>query len=161
MKKLLIASLLLLSTYSQAQDVRFTASAFTDPIATAKDGFNIGAAIEYQMSISYFKVQVFSFPDLKGTDYFHLQATVIGFNYHNMWKDLRIYGGGKIGAIYRGANPHPTYGGEMGLEWYPQGSGNGFYVGVEGSLDWREDFKFSDAEAAFQHNGAIKVGYSF
>jgi len=154
---------LLFTTLAKAQDVRFKAFTFTDPVATSTDGFNIGLGIEYQMSVVYFKAQTFVFPDLRGYTYTELTGVPLGFNYHDRFRNLRAFAGLKLGVILRGGAPNPTYGGETGIELYPYGESNGFSVGIMLSYDRRTDSKVHDTsiEPYFRGSGFITLGYSF
>lgn len=161
---LVIILMLLMAWAAKAQDKRFTASIFSDPVAIYKDGFNVGAAIEYQMTVTYFKAQVFAFPDLRGVSYYHLQGTVLGLNHHTYRDEFRLYGGGKLGLIQRrdgNSYTYPTFGFEAGIEWYPSKDENGFYIGIEVSADWRQDFMYWGTDPVFRGNGAGKIGFSF
>src|SRR5210317_915932 len=106
---------------ANAQDKRFTAFGYTeladkDTHTNAFDyGFNLGAGIEYQMTLMYFKAEVFWFPGLNNIDYFDYKGT-LGFNKHFGFNDtFRAYTGFKIGLIQRDWQcNHPMYGGELG-----------------------------------------------
>jgi len=154
MKLMIIFSLVILSISINAQDKRFTSYAYTEPMAY-DDGFNIGLAIEYQMTIMYFKVQTFIFPDLNGISYFDLQGTILGFNYH--YNDYRLFLGGKTGIIKRDKYIYPVVGVEFGLERYF----NSFYIGGQGSWDFRMDDKYWNAKATgyWRYNAGIKIGF--
>lgn len=155
--------IIVVTTLSKAQDVRFKAFTFTDPIATTKDGFNIGLGIEYQMSVVYFKAQTFVFPDLRGYTYTELTGTPLGFNYHDRFRNFRAYTGLKLGVILRDGGTHPTYGGEVGVEYYPNGESQGFNFGIMLSRDRRTDGRVHDIsiEPYFRNSGFITLGYSF
>lgn len=163
MKTTILMLTILLTLGVKAQDKRFTAFVMTDPIATTKDGFNLGIGIEYQMTIFYFKARAFSFPELRGASYFDLYGA-IGLNYHNRWNEIRIFGGVKGGNIWRdGKTPYPSYGVEAGFEYYPNGSDSGIYFGLQGSYIFRTDDKFWNSQATgyWRENGFVKIGYAF
>jgi hypothetical protein len=166
MKKFLFL-ILLLSCSVKAQDVRFTASIYAEPqhystqLYKKADGFNIGAQIEYQMTLTYFDAEVFFFPDLNGIDYFHAQATLLGFNFHDRYKKTRVYLGLiKIGVATRNFDgPHPMVGVDLGIEQYF----GDFYVGLQTGWDYRTDNKYySNADKGFiRNNSGIRLGYVF
>ena len=162
--KTIVLILLILTSvlYATAQDKRFAAYTYTDPVATKKDGFNIGFGIEYQMSIMYFKAQTFVFPDLRGKDYLDYTGTV-GFNYHNFWNNIRLFTGLKLGSIIRDNAPNATWGFEIGFEFYPNATENGIYYGVQFSKDRRTDNTVWEAHAEpyWRDTGVVKVGYAF
>lgn len=146
--------LLLLTAILKAQDKRFTLSTYTDPVATYKDGFNLGAAIEYQMHVTYFKAQTFVFPELRGNKYIETTGS-IGVNQHHYFDEWRTYQGFKLGLIHREAT-HPTIGFELGIEKYF----NGFYIGGGWSYDYRTDGKEQepDIKNYWRLSGLIKIG---
>ncbi|WP_156133225.1 hypothetical protein [Lacinutrix sp. Hel_I_90] len=150
---LLTIAILLSSYYAIAQDKRFTIAMYADPVATTKNGFNIGASIDYQMQLMYFKAQVFTFPNLNGTNYTEFTGTPLGFNYHSKFDDLRIYSGLKLGVIYRDG-PNPTYGVEAGIEYYFRD----FFIGLMVSRDRRTDSIIWKTEPYWRNSGFIKIG---
>lgn len=161
MKKVILFLTLLVSFSMQSQDVRFTVSLQTEPVAY-KDGLNFGIATEWQGTTNYFRVRSFVFPGLNGTDYIDLQGTVLGFNIHDKWNSSRVYGGAKVGGIWRGGYGYPTFGFEVGLEYYPlETQKGGIFVGIEWSEDWREDFMYSGGDPDFKGNGIVRIGVTF
>lgn len=166
MKKVLFL-ILLLSFSVQAQDVRFTASLYSEPqhyisaFTRHDDGFNIGAQIEYQMTLTYVNAEIFLFPDLNGLDYAHFQATLLGFNFHDRDYNTRIHLGViKLGMVTRNFDGwHPMVGVDLGIEQY---FGN-FYIGLETGWDYRTDNKYwSSADKGFiRNNSGIRLGYVF
>jgi hypothetical protein len=159
MKKLLVTIPLMLMTFMGiSQNDRFTFAVNTEPYAY-DDGFNIGASIEYQMELMYFKAQAFAFPGLNGKGYFDWEGTLLGFNLRNRFDTDRIYAGFKVGLIYR-EGPHPKAGLEVGYEHYFR---NGFYIGMEPSYDYRTDGRVweTDADNYWRLNNKIKFGYSW
>ncbi len=163
MKKILLL-ILITTSYLSAQDVRFSANIYTQPqhyskaIWSKANGFNIGAGIEYQMSLMYFDVDFYLFPNLNNVSYTHIQSTVFGINYHNRFRDVRIkLGIFKPGLIKRGKFTYPMAGSDFGVEYYFKRS---FYVGIEVSGDWRTDDKYWSPEAKgyYQVSSGIKIG---
>ena len=145
-----------------AQDVRFTASIYSEPqhfsteLWEEADGFNIGLGIEYQMTITYFDIDMYMFPNLNGADYFEIQGTLLGFNHHSRFRDWRF----KLGLIKPGFNKrdnqtYPMIGSDVGIEYYF----NTFYVGAEVSGNYREDNKYWGVDEGFYRvNAGIKIG---
>ena len=163
MKKLIIIAIALLGLVANAQDKRFSVFTYADPVATHKDGFNIGFGVDYQMTRMYFKAQVFVFPDLRGKTYTEITGTPLGFNLHDKFNHWRIYGGLKLGAIIRDRGPFPTYGFESGIEYYFNGSSDGLFVGIVASIDRRTDGRVwdIDIEPYWRNSGFIKFGFTF
>ena len=160
---ILSLTFLMASLYKcNAQDKRFAIFGYTDPVATYKDGFNIGGGIEYQMTIVYFKAQAFVFPDLRGKKYIELTGTPLGFNQHFLNDSFRAYQGLKLGVIIRDCI-HPTVGLEAGLEYYFNSYNNGLYLGGGWSYDNRQDGQEEDAdlEPYWRLSGLFKVGFTF
>lgn len=163
MKKYIIILLMfLMALLANAQDKRFAFYSYTDPVATYKDGFNIGFGIEYQMTVSYFKAQAFVFPDLRGKKYIEITGTPLGFNQHFGMDSFRTYQGLKLGFISREAW-HPTVGLEAGLDFYFNGYNDGFCIGGGFSYDLRTDGKEEDHDIKdyWRLSGLIKVGFTF
>lgn len=156
--------MLITTSYLSAQDVRFSANIYAEPqhytpeLWDKADGFNIGAGIEYQMTVVYFDADVFFFPDLNGVSYFHAQGTVLGFNSHSKWREWRFKAGViKPGLIRRSEFTYPMIGSDIGIEYYFD---NGVYIGWELSGDWRTDDKYwsSTATGYYQISSGIKLG---
>ena len=160
---ILSLTFLMASLYKcNAQDKRFAIFGYTDPVATYKDGFNIGGGIEYQMTIMYFKAQAFVFPNLRGKKYIELTGTPLGFNQHLAMDRLRLYEGFKVGVIKRDV-VHPTVGLEAGIEYYFNAYNDGFYVGLGNSYDYRVDGQEEDPDIKdyWRFSGLFKVGFTF
>lgn len=158
MKKFLVLLMMFLMAYcANAQDKRFTAFIYTDGVATIKDGFNIGAGVDYQMTQMYFKSQVFVFPDLRGKKYIDFGGSV-GFNQHFGRDTWRTYQGFKVALIYRD-DIHPSPGFEIGIDKYFKG----FYIGGGWSYDLRTDGKEEDPDIKdyWRLSGLLKVGITF
>lgn len=163
MKKYIILLIMFLMAFlAKAQDKRFTFFTYTDPVATYHDGFNLGAAVEYQMTIVYFKAQAFVFPNLRGKKYIEITGTPIGFNQHFAMDRFRLYQGFKVGVIKRDAT-HPTIGFEAGVEYYFNAYNDGFYIGLGNSYDYRTDGKEEEADIKdyWRLSGLVKIGITF
>lgn len=148
-----------LNIIAQDREYPFSVFAYTEPGAF-EDGFNIGAGIDYQMNVVYFKAETFIFPDLNGITYKDLTATV-GLNWHvGRWDIVRLYGGGKIGFIFRGGMTYPTAGPEFGIDVNITDS---FYVGTGGSYMVRQDWMLweTNGEDYWRFNGYFKIGFRF
>lgn len=162
MKKAITTLLILLAiaiSYSQ-QDLekKFTGYVLTEPGAY-KDGANIGFGVEYQMSTFYFSVSSFVFPNLNGYTYIDLKATIFGLNKH--FDNHRIYVGGMVGTIYRGARPYPTFGSDFGYDYtFPNSN---LFVGIGGNYLYRSDFEFWEENVAnyWKLSGFGKIGIRF
>lgn len=157
---LTIAFMFLVVMCSKAQDVRTTIGIYSDPVATDKDGFNIGATLDYQRTVMYLKVNLFYFPNLRGLDYLEVSATLLGFNAHlGYFNTHRIHGGFKTGGVFRETTgaPHPMMGFESGYEWYIT---DDFFIGLLASYEYRTDNKVwqANAEPFWRKNGYIKIG---
>lgn len=116
MKKLLF--ILLFPLIMGAQDNNL--AIITSPGAY-DDGFNIGVQYTYfPASVVYTGVELFYFPDLNDITYTHLMGR---FGLHKEWgnynKKLRLYGGFRIGKIFReGYNgPYVSLGQELGIQF--------------------------------------------
>ncbi|MDO5980784.1 hypothetical protein [Flavivirga spongiicola] len=161
MEKIIIVIIMFIaSTVLQAQDKRYTVFGSIDPGATYKDGFNIGVGVEYQMTYTYVKTQLFAFPDLRGKDYFEWTSVPFtSINLHSLFDEWRYYSGFKIGLIKREA-VHPTIGFEAGIDRYFD---NGFYIGVTSSEDLRTDGKEwePDIENYWRLSTFFKIGVAF
>lgn len=165
MKKLLKLLILTITITAQTQNRdRFTIGVFTEPLAdkyTSTDkldyAFNIGGRIEYQMNFLYFQAETFYFPELNGIDYFDYDGGV-GLNFRNKFDDVRIYGGIKLGAIYRQGWGNPKWGFEVGADYYFY---NNIFVGFQLGADRRTDGRVweNDAKSYWSDNLKIKLGY--
>jgi hypothetical protein len=155
MKKLSLLLMLIITSYLSAQDVRFAANIYTEPQLYSSDGFNIGVGIEYQMTVTYFDVNAFVYPDLNGFTYSHIQGTILGFNHHTRFQDWRFkLGVIKPGIIRRDGHPHPMIGSDIGIEYYA----NQFYIGGQVSGDYRTDNKIWGEDKGFYR---VSVGVKF
>ena len=160
MKKLIygLIALICFSGFAQDREQKFAFSLFSDPVATFKDGANIGVSQEYQMNVMYFKAQMFLFPNLRGKTLVEMTAVPLGFNYHQKFDDWRVYGGLKLGAIFRDKTAYGTYGGEMGLDIK---IGQNAYIGGVLTYDWREDGRFWNVDPYWRGSGFIRYGWKW
>jgi hypothetical protein len=163
MKKIVTILLIAFSLSVSAQDrsKKFSIFTYSDPVATASDGFNIGVGIDYRMDYMYFDAQVFVFPNLRGKTLQELSFTVLGFNIHDKWDEWRLFIGSKIGIIHRDSANHPTVGLEGGVEWViPR---TDLYIGIMGSYDYRTDGIVweADAQNYWRESGFGKIGLRF
>ena len=140
MNKLRIFLLLIITINCYSQDVRFNTSIMTDPSATIKDGFNIGTSIEYQMTYTYTKVELFVFPKLRGMNYVQLYCTPFtALNFHLLDNHLRVFVGFKVGFLMRENSVYPSIAFESGLEYYFT---NNIYIGLQSEYNYRNDISF-------------------
>lgn len=137
----------------------FSVTLFVDPVATDKDGFNIGASVDFQMKYVYFKAQTFYFPKLRGVDYLEVSGVPLGFNVFSKHNEYRIYTGLKLGFLHR-EQWHAIAGLEGGVDI---NINKNFFIGFMLSYDYREDNKIWDARAEpyWRLNGIAKLGYRF
>ena len=156
MKKLLTTLAILATITTFSQDKRFTFGIYTEPNAIVKDGFNIGAEIEYQMHLMYFKAGVYTFPNLNNVGYTQLYGVPLGFNFHSKFDEWRYFAGLQLGVNYREGNPNPIAGPETGIERY---FGN-FFIGLQGNYLRRSDAEFYGGND-WVFNGQVKVGVSW
>ena len=152
-----IILILLLTSFSWAQEDRFTISNYTEPHHYFNDGFNWGFAIEYQMpELFYFKAQTILFPDLNGIDYYDFSG-VVGLHNRSAFHNWRHYGGVGLGAINRQGWGHPKFTVEAGIEYY---FGSGLYLGYMAFFDYRTDGRAweTDAQDYWCFNNGLKFG---
>lgn len=152
---------MLFSMVISAQDIRNTVYAYSDPVATYKDGFNIGFGFDYQREHSYNTVSLFLFPDLRGLNYTELTASH-GVNIHlGYFNNHRFYGGLKAGGVWRetGKAPYGIIGFNGGYEYH---FNNGFFIGGMLGYDFRSDGKIWSAKDSgyWRKNGWIKIGFT-
>ena len=158
---LVLITLNIFSTYSQDRDKKFALSIFGDPVATQKDGVNLAVSIEYMMNVSYFKAQVFVFPDLRGKGLVEVTGVPLGFNYFNRFSDYRIYAGAKGGAIIRDGVAFGTVGAESGLDI--NFKNDSWFIGGFLSYDYREDGKVWEeySDPYWRLSGLVRVGFKW
>ena len=180
MKTTLTTTLLLLSIAATSQirleDVRFDAFIYTEPQhyvlsdnrdalihVSSADGFNIGAAIEYQSNIFYAKAATYFFPDLKGANYIDLGGS-FGINWQSEMRFWRAYIGFCGARIWRdGDGDYANMGGEAGVDYYFSGWNNGLFVGIQGSIVSATDSKLwsPNDDTLTRRNLGLKLGFTF
>ena len=145
------------ASLNQEKELMFTATLFTDPNAAHKDGFNLGASVDFQMKYMYFKAQVFAFPNLNNVSYTEISGTPLGFNYH--LNSVRLYTGLKLGFVIR-AGMHPLAGLEGGID---VNLTKRLFIGLMATYDTREDFKIygKNADTSARGSGFVKLGLRF
>lgn len=167
MRKLLLIIFTMLLTSSVAssqfkfgQQERFRVAAFVDPTASLKEKSPcFGAELELEAHFIYIKASMQLLPGLEGgyTD----AAGGMGLNFTNgIFEDTRVYAGIRLGHIWRKDQGYPLFGWEGGIN-FNIGPSKTTYIGVSGTLDWREDFLFTGAEPEYQPSGYVKIGTSF
>jgi len=138
---------------AQNYDKRFTVSINTEPNAIIKDGFNFGVNIDYQMTYTYFKAGIYSFPDLNKVGYFQYHGA-IGLNKHlGLFEDSRVYLGLVLGANFRQGNSNPIAGVEVGYQYYISEK---IGIGVNASELYRGDSKYYGSDRVV-YNGSIEL----
>lgn len=126
-----------------------------DPRASYKEsGINIGAEIDYRENGLYIHSGLQSFAKIEG-DYVDW-TTGIGTNLNiGYFDDLRFYGGGRLGLIFRGGNTYPTVGAEIGTDYVFK---NGISIGLRTTYDYRSDFEFWGGTPEMRLSTFIKLG---
>lgn len=159
MKKLLLTAFLVIGMIANAQKKEyFTATIAVDPSATIKENSpNLVAELELVTYRFYVKASVQTLPDLEG-GYFDYGGAV-GFNiFLNRWKTTRTYYGARLGTIRRGGNGYPLVGFEGGIDFDITQE---VFIGLRGTGDYREDFKYWGGDAEIRYSGFIRVGLKF
>lgn len=152
MKKLTLL-ILLFTAIGYCQE-KFQFSINSEPNATIKDGFNIGADITYIHGKMYHSIGVFLFPNLNNVGYTQLHFVPIGLSLPlNRWNEFRGYIGLMGGVNYREGNPNPIAGIDGGIDWYIT---DGFGIGLQSSYIHRSDSEFYGGKE-WMFNGAIKL----
>ena len=152
-----LIGILAISHQCHSQDKRFATYIYTEP-QVYDDSFNFGVGIEYQMTMMYFKAAMFAAPALNKASYLEFNGTLLGFNIHSRNENLRAFCGFKMGFnIRNGKYAYPMAGGEFGADYYF----DDFYIGIQSSIDWREDDKYwnANAEGFSKFSTGIKLGY--
>lgn len=146
---ILIITLIFLVLKANAQDVRFTLNLETGipdrntHTEQYEYAFNLGGAIEYQMSITYFGAEIYLVPELNDKTYLHLQGTILGFNKHFNYDTWRVYLGAiKPGLIFRDQGTYPMIGFDGGFERYF----NDWYIGLDSGIDYKTDDKLWNSD---------------
>lgn len=160
---LIIVIFLSLKGISQDRYKCFSVFTYSDPSATLKDGFNIGAGIDYRMNLIYLDAQVFYFPKLRGKDYLEITGTILGFNFFDKpnYENWRFAIGTKLGMVFRENIPSHLYGLEGSIQYnIPKTS---LYIGLESSYDNRNDGKVweQDAESYWRFSNFAKIGFRY
>jgi hypothetical protein len=157
MKTIITTALLLISTLSQAQEQKVSAFIYSDPVATIQDGLNIGGGAELICNNIYFKAQFFSFPDLRGKNYFDYGGA-IGVNLDALQGKFNLFLGGKMFRIERDGRSFASYGIEGGFNYNIPNSK--WYAGIQSSFDDRPDAGVwgFDEPTYYRASSFIKLG---
>lgn len=169
MKKTILLAMLAIGMIAHAQFERSTVqtrlSTFTSP-GSRDDGYSQG--IQFNANFSngiYVSPTVYVFPDLRGTDYFHI-GSEIGYNvfYNNTF---RMYSGVFLGGVIRhykeiGSDgiyfektaTTGTFAVQAGVEW--QLGRSPFFVGAQSFCQYRTDPGNEDNYWRF--NGFVSIG---
>jgi len=155
--------MLLLTTIVKAQQIRFgdkeysNISISVDPYASYKEKSpNLTFEFEYVCYFLYIKPSVQIFPALEGG----YIDTAVGLGltliqgYEENW---RLYGGIRLGHNWRGSEDYPLFGWELGID---KRITDRFSIGIGSTLDWREDFKYTGGDPAYQINGKVRFRYN-
>lgn len=157
-KNLPLILLFLSINFMYSQDIRTGLSIYNDPIATEKDGFNIGFSFDYQRQHSFNSLSLFVFPELRGKKYTELTFSH-GYNLHLGYQyKHRFYSGVCGGLVWRsGSNtPYPIITFRGGYEYHF----NDFYIGGMMGYDYRCDNKIWGVDKPFfRKNGWVKIGF--
>lgn len=164
MKILIIAAVCLLSAVCCAQGVKFskgeyfTITAAVDPVASFKEeSVDFVGEIEYVHAFMYVKAGFQVFPGVRGGYFDVAGATGVNLTY-GYFDRVRFYGGVRLGNIQRDGVGYPLFGFESGIDYRLN---DHWFVGIRGTSDWREDFKFSGADAKWRQSGFVRVGYRY
>ncbi len=162
MKKLFTIAILLIGMIASAQfngkTVETRLSGFTSPGAF-KDGFNIGLQFNANFDNGIFVApEVFYFPDLRGSDYFHA-GSEIGYNvFFN--ENFRIYSGVFLGVVGRsemeGYGPNGTFAIQAGIEY--QIPNTVLFIGLQSRYQYRTDHAPRDPNY-WRYNGFVSIGF--
>lgn len=159
--KVAVLLFIFMSLSGYAQDKRFTFFGRTELADkyTHNDkfdyGFNLGAGVEYQMTILYFNAETYWFPGLNDLDYLHFQGTILGLNHHTFDDKWRFaIGLLRPGFILRDGGPHALFGADAGIERYF----NDVFIGFKGGLDKKGDSKIWGEESHTVWHLSLKFG---
>ena len=157
MKKLLFILLFSLSMTAQENSL----SIITSPGAY-DDGFNIGAQYTYDAhpKLVYTGVELFYFPDLNDITYTHIMGRFGLFKeWGNYNRILRIYGGMRIGKIFREGHdgPYVNLGEELGVQF----TIDCWFIGLAWSHDDRTDSTIWNVDHFEVNSGWIQMGIKF
>jgi hypothetical protein len=157
MKKLLKLAFLTIGMMVNAQD-KFNVSVYVDPGASIKEkGIDFGAEIEYHNKTIYTKAGFQNFAVLQGgyTDI----AGGIGLNKRiGIFEKFRVFGGVRLGFIFRGDYTYPLAGAEFGLDYKITEK---IFIRWRNTYDYRSDFKFSGAKPKGVDSNSVGVGIEF
>lgn len=157
MKKLLLSAFLTIGMMVNAQD-KFNVSVYVDPAASIKEkGIDFGAEIEYHNKSIYTKAGFQNFSVLQGgyTDI----AGGIGLNKRiGIFEKFRVFGGVRLGFIFRGDYTYPLAGIEAGFDVKLNEK---VFLRYRGTGDYRSDFKYSGANPEMRYSSSIGVGIEF
>ena len=135
----------------------FTTSLAIDPNATIKDGINITPEVELVSYWKYIKLNCQFQPDLLGGYFDYAGSFGINLTSGYFYK-YRAYTGIRVGHIRRAQYGYPLAGFEGGIDY---NISDKFFVGIRGTGDYRNDFKFSGANPAMRYSGTIRAGFTF
>lgn len=132
-------------------------SLITSP-GSYEDGFNFGLQFEYQNDSFYVGPEIFVFPNLHDKTYTH-GIVRIGLNTHlDVFKQWRIFGGARLGPIFRDNNFYALIGGEGGIVYTFQRSN--LFLGLSAAYDAKTDSKlWSNDDYHYVASGWIRIGY--
>lgn len=138
-----------------AEVVSTNISILIDPKASYKEGgLNYGFEINYTEKLFYIHTGLQLFPALQ-VDYFDW-TTGAGIAYKIRYFDnFKLYGGGRLGIIFREKYPYSTYGAEFGLDYNLTEK---IIIGLRSTYDYRSDFKYYGAPADWRFSTFVKFG---
>lgn len=166
MKKFILIGLLFISYIGSSQirvpqSESFILRGAIDPTASIKErGLNTNLEVEYQGHL-YVKFGIESFIGLE-PNYFDWHGSV-GFNLvTNQYENIRLYGGLRLGRIYRGnGTKGELIGFEGGIDVYLNKFNKGLFVGLRATYDHRNDVKGLGGNPFWRESGYITLGYKF
>jgi hypothetical protein len=127
-----------------------------DPVASWKDGINMGAGFEYQGPI-YAGLSYRTMPVLE--DGYNEVVGNIGFPFISGYRgeyEYRI--GVQAGWVHRKVWG-PTFAFQLGFK--KSIGGNGWYIFTQGGWQWRDDWRQYSAPAEWQAKGDLGIGKRF
>jgi len=132
-------------------------SVTVEPYSSFKEkSINMTFEFEYVSNWGYIKPSIQIFPALEG-GYIDTSAG-LGLNLTSgYFEDWRYYGGIRLGHIFRGNEGYPLFGWEAGID---KKITDNFYIGLRGTLDWREDFLYTGGKPDYQFNGGIRFRHN-
>jgi len=135
---------------------QFNVYTMIDPVASWKDGLNIGAGFEYQGPI-YAGPSIRMMPALE--DGYTEIVGNIGFPFISGYRgeyEYRI--GVQLGYVKR-KEWGPTFAFQLGFK--KSIGGDGWYIFTQGGWQWRDDWTQYSTPAAWQAKGDIGIGKRF